>query len=127
MAMSNAEKQRRHRAKHGRTPARAKEIEALRAEGKNHRGWLFDDGVVDLLAVEMVVSGIRVPALTRYEAILVAKKVLDEAKSKATNNNAVGHVNATELLQTRLQCSRGTAEALMTSVRDKRPGKGLVR
>jgi hypothetical protein len=114
---ANAERIRRHRAKHGRRDR--KTVAAPRAPGKTQFGWLIDDGIIDMVAVQIVVSGERCPALTHNEALLATHLLVEQAKRKSNNNNA-GTMSAIDLIQARLKVTRGHASSLMTKMGEKR-------
>lgn len=87
---------------------------------KTRFGWLVDDGgPPDMVAVQMVVSGYRVPDLTHDEAVLAVEAIAEEAKRKDQ------HV--LELVQLRLRITQGRAHALMNGLRNKRAKEKLVR
>jgi hypothetical protein len=73
-------------------------------------GWLYEDGIIDNLAVEMAVSGDRVPGLTYSEAVLVTRRLNEIASHKSD-------VAATRLIADRIGISMDTARSLMMQVR----------
>jgi hypothetical protein len=118
MALTATERSQRYRARNPNRRAKPENVK-LKAEGKNPNGWLIEDGIVDHVAIDLVVSGERCPDLTFNEALLATEQLMKQTKG-FLNVKDDSLMSAEELISFRLGCSRKSAVGLMNVMRKKR-------